>query len=159
MVIPCIVIDHRTAGKSVKSLLDSGSEELFVVDLDSLRSRKHNYAVYTSLAKYFDLTVLNFPLMLFEFIDTIIAGASRVVVPEYTGVKELVDFLSYSEGTVINNKDPEVTKQFSSLGGDMFLSETLVSVPYKTVYYYGNGNYQDYVKLDDFPFDAISRFL
>ena len=159
MKIPCVVIRDRKPETSRKDLLDTGADDLFVIDFDALAGSKLNYHVYTDLAKYFEIIVLNFPTKPIEFLDTIIAGASGVVIPDYVPDRIMEEFLSYSSEVVLNDRNPEKSATFVSLGGDMFLSEHIVQSPHRTVYSYGRREEPGYIMLDNFPFDMISRFL
>ncbi|MGC8505892.1 MAG: hypothetical protein ACP5NK_04195 [Thermoplasmata archaeon] len=162
MEIPSVLISDGDVRNynSVQELLLSGAEEIMAVDLDAFTKNRLNLKVYEHLAKYFDVIVLNFPTRISDMIDTIISGASAVVIPDYLPLKRLPEFMEYSSDLIMNYKMSETVIQFSKLGGTRYLSRREVPFAVTAVYYIGafppSG---PYIKLKDFPEDAMAQYI
>lgn len=162
MEIPSVLISDGDVRNynSVQELLLSGAEEIMAVDLDAFTKNRLNLKVYENLAKYFDVIVLNFPTRISDMIDTIISGASAVVIPDYLPLKKLPEFMEYSSDLIMNYKMSETVIQFSKLGGTRYLSKREVPFTVTAVYYIGavppSG---PYIKLKDFPEDAMAQYI
>jgi len=162
MEIPCILISDGEVRNysSIQELLISGTEEILAVDLDAFTKNRLNLKVYEHLAKYFDVVVLNFPTRISDMIDTIISGASAVVIPDYLPIKKLPEFMEYSSDLIMNYKMSETVIQFSKLGGTRYLSKKEVPLPVSAVYYIGTfAPAGPYIKLKDFPEEAMEHYL
>jgi hypothetical protein len=159
MKIPWVYVEKKEGNIDRKKLLETGSEQLFLIDMDGIRRGRMNYQTYTEYAKYFELIVMNYPTRLNEFIDTLISGATSVVIPSDLKDSIISDFLDYSGETVLVNTDPEKSASFSEMGGNLFLSEWEVRFPHRTVYYYGNQDLAGYVRIADFPYELLRGYL
>lgn len=153
--VKCIILD----GKSIlgyadaKSILEVGDfEELFVVDLDGLNRGAYNLKLYGQLSKFFEITVMSFPDRTADLVDSIVSGASRVVVSSTLPVNTIVDFLAVTEDLVMNYAHMGVCRTFSEHGGKYFLSNRVVDLPFERVYIYGGKvDLKGYTWIDGFP--------
>jgi hypothetical protein len=163
----CITIENGeiSGNRTQDSLLDSGIEELFVVDLDSIRSGKLNLKLYDRLSKYFDIVVMNYPYRIADLIDTFVSGASRVVLNSNVSDSMIRESLSFSDQVVMKYARNVPCKTFSLFGGNMFLSNIEVDLVYTTIYAYGirvqsrtsmvKRDSQIIILLNNFPEDSL----
>jgi hypothetical protein len=159
----CITIQHGEIrnNRTLDDLLKSGIEELFVVDLDSIRSGAPNLKLYGSLSKYFELIVMNYPYRVSDLIDTFVSGASRVVISNDITDRLIREYLSVSDQLVMKYANNTACRVFSLLGGNMFLSNIEINMIYSTLYAYGvriqsntaitKRDSQKIIILDNFP--------
>lgn len=152
--IKCIVLDNReiTGYSSAKELLDLSGEELFVIDLDGLNHSSYNFKLYYEISKFFEITVMSFPDRTPDLVDTIISGASRVVVSSTITERRILDFLAITEDVVMNYGSMRGCRFFSEKGGRFYMSNRLVDLPFEKVYIYGSRtDRKGYVYIEGFP--------
>ncbi len=152
--VKCIVLEHRqiTGYRNAKDMIDLDTEELFVVDLDGLAKGAYNLKLYTEIAKFFEITVMSFPRRVADLVDTIISGASRVVVSSNLTERNLKDFLGITEDLVMNYGRMETCRLFSANDGVYYLSNRMVDLPYRKVYHYGQPvDKEGYIQIQNFP--------
>lgn len=153
----CIVLrEKRIIGyEDSRDLLKLDTEQLFVVDIDSLVKGHINLKLYADISKFFEITVMNYPERGEDLMDSFISGASRVVISDEISFEKIRSFLEISEDLVMNYGNHEKCRFFSKNGGNMYLSSREVDLNYKAVFYYGNGNVpENYVRILDFPEDV-----
>ncbi len=163
----CITIQQGEIrdNRTLDDLLKSGIEELFVVDLDSIRRGTPNLKLYASLSKYFELVVMNYPYRVSDLIDSFVSGASRVVLSNDVSDRLIREYLSVSDQLVMKYSNGNACRAFSLLGGNMFLSNIEVNLVYSTLYAYGiriqtntaitRKDSQKIILLDHFPADEF----
>lgn len=152
--VKCIVLEHRkiTGYKNAKDLVDLDIDELFVIDLDGLTRGAYNLKLYNDIAKFFEITVMSFPQRTADLVDTIISGASRVVVSSNLSERSIKDFLGITEDLVMNYGTIQTCRIFSQNDGVYYLANRMVDLPYRKVFYYGTAvDKEGYVQLKDFP--------
>lgn len=151
----CIVLEERNISgyADAKDLLGKvEAEELFVIDLDGLNRGAYNLKLYSQISKFFEITVMNFPSRTADVVDSIVSGASRVVVSSKLPEKTIRDFLAVTEDLVMNYANIGGCRLFSDNGGKYFLSSRVVDLAFEKVYLYGGkADMKDYVWLDGFP--------
>lgn len=155
------IINSRTQDE----LLKKGDEELFVVDLDSIRTGNLNLKLYDRLSKFFELVVMNYPSRVSDLIDTFVSGASRVVLNNDISDNLIRECLSVSDQLIMNYARNSSCRSFSLLGGSMFLTNLEVDLVYTTLYAYGvrvqsktsliKKDSQNIIFLENFPENAV----
>lgn len=152
--IKCVTLsDHEIQGHGKsKDLLELGGEELFVVDLDGLSSGSYNFRLYYDISKFFEITVMSFPARAADLVDSIVAGASKVVVSSNLEAKKIEDFLTITDELVMNYANQGGCRIFSESGGRYFLSNRVVDLPFDQVYLYGSSiDSKGYTVIEGFP--------
>ena len=157
----CIVLKgKRIAGyKNARDLLALDTDQLFIIDYDSLVTGYLNLKLYTEISKFFEIVVMNFPERGEDLMDSFVSGASRVVISDELPFDRIRSFLEISEDLVMKYGDTDKCRFFSRNGGDMYLSSREIDLQYSVVYYYGAGNVpENYVRLVDFP-ETVSGMI
>lgn len=152
--IRCVVLDNKeiTGYSSAKELLDLPGEELFVIDLDGLNSSSYNFKLYYDISKFFEITVMSFPDRTPDLVDTIISGASKVVISSTLPERRILDFLAITEDVVMNYGSMKGCRFFSEKGGRFYMSNRTVDLPFEKVYIYGSRlSRKDYIYIEGFP--------
>ena len=115
--IPTVVIrDRKIIGnKTAYDLMKEGFEEILVCDMDSIITGRTNMKVYNDLAKFFEFIAFNLVYNIGELVDSIVSGASKVVIsPDLSG-DTLLSMLEFSQNIVIPNS--EMFQYFQQNGG------------------------------------------
>ncbi len=120
----CLIInDGIIQGYERKSqLVRFPEDEAFVIDMDAITKYKFNYNVYGELSKYIEFTLMALPYTESDFIDILMAGATRVVVNNTIPDKTLEKFMDLSEEIVMNCQSYTDVARFRRMSGNMFLS-------------------------------------
>ncbi|WP_393970681.1 hypothetical protein OXIME_000908 [Oxyplasma meridianum] len=153
------ISSRRIEGYSnVKELLKDDSDELFIVDFDAIKEGKYNFKLYTEFAKFFQITVMNFPRRQGDLIDSMISGCENVVLGGHIQDRDISSFIEITENLVMFDIDKFAI--FSSLGGSMFLTRRNIMYPYKKIYTYGIGlGLPREIILRNFPEDKFMESL
>lgn len=152
--IRCITLEnHEILGfNSAKDLLEMGGEELFVIDLDGLNNSSYNFKLYYDISKFFEIVVMSFPSRAADLVDSIVSGASKVVVSSNLEPRRISDFMTITEDLVMNYANMRGCRIFSEKGGKYYLSGRMVDLPFETVYIYGSRmDVKGYTVIDNFP--------
>ncbi|AKA49512.1 hypothetical protein IX51_10870 [uncultured archaeon] len=153
--VKCVVLDNKeiTGFVNAKTLLEfEDEEELFVIDLDGLNKGAYNLKLYNELSKFFEITVMSFPERTADLVDSIVSGASRVVISSNLPDRVIRDFLTVTEDLVMNYANMSGCRIFSENGGKYYLSNRMVDLPFEKVYLYrGALEKKGYVVLEGFP--------
>lgn len=152
--VRCIILRNRRilSYHSAKDLLEMGLDELFVIDMDALDHGSYNFKLYYDLSKFFEITVMNFPRRTADVVDSIISGASRLVISSTMKEKSVIDYLTITEDLVMNYGDMKGCRTFSEHGGRYYLSNRIVDLPFKRVFIYGQEvDREGYVFIEGFP--------
>ena len=154
----CITIRNKEIVdyESIYQLLKMKVDSLFVIDYDAITKRHLNFGMYDKLSKYFEITVMNYPQTESDLTDTIINGASNVVINNNLTYKTIKDFLAVTENIAMNYKYIDTCIYFSETGGPMFLADREIMLPYKMAYNYGNFDIKNSIKLTNFPDDVMN---
>ena len=158
--IPCITIRKReiVGRKTAYDLMKEGIDELLVCDLDSIIDGRTNFKIYTELAKFFEFTAFNLIYSVGDLVDTIISGASRVVVSPDISIERMVSFLEISQNIVDPNS--ERFTMFQKAGGKfVMVSGRDPYQDFTAVYNIGpyiNG--ERFINVDNFP-QELSHFV
>ncbi len=153
----CITIRNKEIVDyaSIYELLKMKVDTLFVVDYDAIARGHLNFNVYDKLSKFFEITVMNYPRTESDLTDTIINGASNVVINNNLTYKTIKTFIAITENIAMNYNYNDTCIYFSENGGSMFLSNKEIMLPYKTAYNYGNFDIKNSIKLTNFPDDIM----
>lgn len=153
--VKCVILDDKqiTGYEDAKSLLEFVSgEDLFVIDLDGLNRGAYNLKLYYDLSKFFEITVMSFPERAADLVDSIVSGASRVVISSNLPDRIIRDFLTVTEDLVMNYANMGGCRIFSENGGKYYLSNRIVDLPFEKVFLYGGTiDREGYVVVEGFP--------
>lgn len=152
--LKCIVLEHRqiTGYRNAKDMIELDTDELFIIDLDGLTRGAYNLRLYTDISKFFEITVMSFPQRTADLVDSIISGASKVVVSSTLSERTIKDFLGITEDLVMNYGKMDTCRTFSMNDGVYYLSNRMVDLPYRKVYFYGQEiDKEGYVTIHGFP--------
>ena len=151
--IPTVVIrDRKIIGnKTAYDLMKEGFEEILVCDMDSIITGRTNMKVYNDLAKFFEFIAFNLVYNIGELVDSIVSGASKVVIsPDLSG-DTLLSMLEFSQNIVIPNS--EMFQYFQQNGGKYAMTYgTEPRVEFSMVYNIGPWiSKENYTNIDNFP--------
>jgi len=142
---------------SIYQLLKMKVDDLFVIDYDAITKRHLNFNIYDKLSKFFEITVMNYPETESDLTDTIINGASNVVINNNLTYRTIKSFIAITENIAMNYHYNDTCIYFAENGGTMFLSDTEILLPYKVAYYYGSFDIKNSIKLENFPKDLMDN--
>ncbi len=146
------IVDYESIYQLLKMKVDS----LFVIDYDAITKRHLNFDLYDKLSKFFEITVMNYPQTESDLTDTIINGASNVVINNNLTYRTIKTFLAVTENIAMNYSYNDTCIYFSENGGLMFLADREIMLPYKIAYNYGGFDIKNSIKLTNFPDDVMN---
>lgn len=152
--LKCVILENHeiTGYADAKDLLELGGEELFVIDLDGLNRGSYNFKLYNDISKFFETTIMSFPVRAADLVDCIVAGASRVVVSSNLDDTRIRDFIGITDELVMNYANMKGCRVFSDSGGMFYLSNRTVDLPFERVFLYGGKiDAKGYTNLEGFP--------
>lgn len=136
----------------IQKLLREGSDSIFLVDRSGILRGKLNTKVYSELSKFFELHVMNYPRSVGQLQDTIISGASSVVISPDLPPKMIEDMAWMSENIILPYTNLAASEEFRIIGGSKYLTRGDVPPSYSELYYVGrNPPRDDTILLLDFP--------
>ncbi len=153
MQIKCIIIENGDihglpTGIPLEEL---EGEEIMVCDLDAIRRSKFNFKLYGRISKFFEPVVVNFPVRVEDLMDSLISGASRVVLASDIEEGVLGRMLSISDGVVLPADSPE-KPFFMDNGGRYLISDHEVYTRFDLCYNVGPDLVSDkYINVKGFP--------
>jgi hypothetical protein len=153
----CVTIENKKVSNytSIYEILKLKVDSIFVIDYDALRQRYLNLKLYSDLSKFFELTIMNYPETENDLMDTIINGASTVVINNNLTYKRISSYLSFTQNIAMNYKYVDTCIYFSEMGGNMFLTDKEIMLPYVLAYNYNNFPIKNSIQLQNFPNDLI----
>ena len=157
--IRCLTVKGRQLGglSQEETLEMLEGEEVLLCDYDGILRGKYNFKLYTQVARFFEVVVFNLVRREIDFIDTMVAGASRVVVDPQMGTALLRRILDISPGTVFPYGSSDQVSEFSSAGGQTYISGSRVNVPFEICYNVGLPQESEkYVDIVGFPDDLLA---
>lgn len=152
----CLIIAHsRIIGNfdGIDDLSKLPDEEFFVADMDALLRGKFNFKIYSLISRYVEFNLMAYPSMETDFVDMIIAGASRVVVNHTLSSEKIRDFMEVSDQLIMHYRSQLEARDFIKNGGKYLLGCSPVDVAKGIqIFYYGMSiPGENYVPLTDFP--------
>ena len=156
----CVTIEDKKVSNydSIFQILKLKVDSIFVIDYDALRNRYLNLKLYDELAKFFELTVMNYPETENDLMDTIINGASTVIINNNLTYKRISSYLSFTQNIAMNYKYVDTCIHFSEMGGNMFLTDKEIMLPYVLAYNYNNFPIKNSIQLRNFPTDLMESY-
>lgn len=153
----CVTIEDKKVSNydSIFQILKLKVDSIFVIDYDAIRNRYLNLKLYDELAKFFELTVMNYPETENDLMDTIINGASTVIINNNLTYKRISSYLSFTQNIAMKYKYVDTCIHFSGMGGNMFLTDKEIMLPYVLAYNYNNFPIKDSIQLQNFPTDLM----
>ncbi len=137
-------------------LKDMSGEEIFVCDYDAIQKGKFNFRLYVEISKFFELILMNQPGRVEDFMDSIISGASRVVIRPDEKPQLITRMLEFSPEVVMPANGSSKVKDFLSLGGEYLISDHEVNGNFVLCYLVSRiAAGEKYVQLVDFPEDML----
>ena len=137
-------------------LKDMGGDEIFVCDYDAIQKGRFNFRMYVEISKFFELILMNQPGRVEDFMDSIISGASRVVIRPDETPQMITRMLEFSPEIVMPANGTRKVKEFLSLGGEYLISDREVSGNFAMCYLVARiAAGEKYVQLINFPDDML----
>ncbi len=158
--IPSVVIRRKeiVGRKTAYDLMKEGIEELMVCDLDSIIDGKTNFKLYNELAKFFEFTVFNLIYNVGDLVDSLVSGASKVVVSPDLTPERLASFLEISQNIV----DPNSSRfgLFQKSGGKyVMVSGRIPYQAFSGIYNIGPAmDGENMINVDNFPLE-LNHFI
>lgn len=126
-------------------------DEVMVCDLDAIRKGKFNFKLYGEISKFIEPVVVNFPTRVEDLMDSLISGASRVVLASDIEQYMLGKMLTISDGIVLPATSPE-EGFFMESGGKFLISDSEVFTRFDLCYNVGpEMSSQKYINVNGFP--------
>jgi hypothetical protein len=149
----CVTIkDKKVANyENVYQILQLKVDSIFVIDYDALTHRYLNLNIYDELAKFFEITVMNYPETENDLMDTIINGASTVVINNNLTYKLISRYLDFTQNIAMKYRYIDTCIYFSEKGGNMYLADKEIMLPYVLAYNYNDFPIKNSIQLQNFP--------
>ncbi|WP_337860504.1 hypothetical protein [Ferroplasma sp.] len=153
----CVTLKDKKVSnyENIYQILKLKVDSIFVIDYDAIERRYLNIKLYNELSKFFELTVMNYPETESDLMDTIINGASVVVINDNLTYKRITTFLEFTQNLAMKYKYIDTCIYFSEKGGNMYLTDKEIMLPYSLAYNYNNFQIKNSIKLENFPPDLI----
>lgn len=153
MQIQCIYIEHgQIYGLPDDLPLEKlGGDEIMVCDLDAIHRGKFNFKTYTQIAKFLEPVVVNFAGRVEDLMDSLISGASRVVLHSRESTVSLDKMLELSDDIVLPARNP-YSGVFIERGGKYLISDHEVFSRFDKCYNVGFPlTSEKYINVSNFP--------
>lgn len=125
-------------------------------DLDAIGRGKFNFKLYGEISKFLEPVVANFPASVEDMMDSLIAGAARVVLASDIEQYLLTRMLSISDGIVLPARSP-LNSFFFQNGGKFLISEREVFTRFDLCYNVGMElTSKKYINVRGFPENLLS---
>lgn len=153
----CVTIQDKKVSNydNIYQILKLKVDSIFVIDYDALERRYLNIKLYEELSKFFELTIMNYPETESDLMDTIINGASVVVINDNLSYRRIAKFLEFTQNLAMKYKYIDTCIYFSEKGGNMYLTDKEIMLPYVLAYNYNNFSIKNSVQLQNFPADLM----
>ena len=133
------------------SLETLDGEEIMVCDYDAISSGKLSFKLYGQIAKFFELTVVNFPGRIEDLMDSLISGAYRVVLHPEEKPEIIAKMLEVSDNIVLPARSSNLD-YFLNKGGKFIISDREDFHRFDLCYNVGFPlSSEKYVNVSDFP--------
>lgn len=149
-----VIRDKKILGnKTAYDLMKEGVEEILVCDMDSIITGRTNMKVYNDLAKFFEFIAFNLVYNIGELVDSIVSGASKVVVSPDVSEATLLSMLEFSQNIVMPNS--EKFQFFNRSGGKYAMTYgTESGIKFSLIYNIGPWiSKENYTNIDNFPME------
>ncbi len=153
MQIRCLILENGDIhGLPVGIPLEElEGEEIMVCDYDAIKHGKFNFKLYGRISKFFETVVVNFPVRVEDLMDSLISGASRVVLASDIEEHILGRMLAISDGVVLPADSPS-NPYFVKNGGKFLISDREVFTRFDLCYNVGPElGSAKYVNVRGFP--------
>ena len=149
----CVTIKDKqvTNYENIYQILKLKVDSIFVIDYDAITHRYLNLKLYDELAKFFEITVMNYPETENDLMDTIINGASVVVINNNLTYNRIAKYLDFTQNIAMKYKYIDTCIYFSEKGGNMYLTDKEIMLPYALAYSYNGFPVKNSVQLQNFP--------
>ncbi len=149
----CVTIkDKKVANyENIYQILQLKVDSIFVIDYDAMKNRYLNLKIYEELAKFFELTIMNYPETENDLMDTIINGASVVVINNNLTYNRIAKYLDFTQNIAMKYKYIDTCIYFSEKGGNMYLTGREIMLPYAMAYNSSGFAIKNSVQLQNFP--------
>lgn len=153
----CVTIKDRKVAnyENIYQILQLKVDSIFVIDYDALKNRYLNLKLYEELAKFFELTVMNYPETESDLMDTIINGASVVIVNNNLTLKRIASYLEFTQNIAMKYRYIDTCIYFAEKGGNMYLTDKEIMLPYTLAYNARGFPIKNSVQLQNFPPDLM----
>ncbi len=128
-----------------------------ICDYDGIYRGSYNFKIYSHVAKFFEVVVFNLVRREYDYVDSLISGASRVVVDSSMNDSVLGKIMEISPDVVFPYVDHMRIETFRSMGGHSFIASRQISGPFEICYNVGPVlNSEKYIDVIDFPEDLLA---
>lgn len=128
-----------------------GGDEIMVCDLDAIYHGKFNFKMYGHIGKFLEPVVVNFARRVEDLMDSLISGASRVVLDSRENTVSLEKMLQLSDDIVLPARNPN-SSLFIERGGKYLISDHEVFSRFEKCYNVGPPiTYDNYINISNFP--------
>lgn len=133
-------------------------EEVMVCDLDAIFRGRFNFKVYGHIAKFLEPVVVNFAGRVEDLMDSLISGASKVVLHSGESELSIEKMLELSDDVVLPSNS-QYSRQFTERGGKYLISSGEVFFRFDMCYNVGTPlSSEKYINVSDFP-EKILRYI
>jgi len=134
-------------------------EEAMLIDYDAIINGKPDLKLYNEISKFLEIVVFNLSYRVDDVIDSMISGASRVVIDPQTTDETIEKLLNISTDIVLPASRRDIAYSFSREGGRFYISNGLIPYEFELCYNVGTAlSSEKYVDVKDFPQDLL-RFI
>ena len=131
-------------------------EDAMLIDYDAIISGKPDFKLYDSISKFLEIVVFNLSYRVDDVIDSMISGASKVVIDSQSSEDTIDKLLNISGDIVLPASRIDVAYSFTRNGGKYFISNGPIPYDFELCYNVGVALSNDkYVDVKDFPQDLI----
>ncbi len=139
-------------------LAELEGDEVMVCDFDAIDRGKFNFRLYGEISKFLEPVVLNLPTRLEDMMDSLIAGAARVVLPSDMELYTLKRMLAISDGIVLPSRSTS-REYFYQEGGKYLISDREVFTRFDLCYNVGPQlSSKKYINVKDFP-ESLLKYI
>lgn len=156
--IRCLTIrNHNIEGiPTDQSLETMEGEQIMVCDYDGIYRGSYNFKIYNRVAKFFETVVFNLVRREYDYVDSLVSGASRVIVDSSISDSVLEKIMEISPDVVMPYVSSERVEFFRSIGGYSFISSRQINGPFQICYNVGTAlGSEKYVDVIGFPEDLL----
>ena len=140
-----------------QSLENLDGDQIMICDYDGIFRGSYNFKIYNRVAKFFEVVAFNLVRREYDYVDSLVSGASRVVVDSAMAAPILGKIMEISSDVVFPYADAGMAETFRSMGGHDFIASRQISGPFEICYNVGPALHSDrYIDVLDFPEDLLS---
>ncbi len=139
-------------------LAELEGDEVMVCDFDAIGRGKYNFRLYGEISKFLEPVVMNLPSRVEDMMDSLIAGAARIVLASDIEPGTLKRMLAISDGVVLPSSSP-MKEFFYQEGGRYLISDREVFSRFDLCYNVGPQlSSEKYVNVRNFP-ENLLRYI